>query len=84
MDDELADAVPPLHDAGSARDREPPMQFGDVALTDVGGGSSVWGWSRVPAAADGPNAPPCQRSLHVAAVLKDKMLVFGGYDGSNR
>lgn len=27
---------------------------------------------------------PCQRSLHVAAIWRDKMLCFGGYDGSNR
>ena len=48
-------------------------------------GSSVWGWSRVcPTLQEGPHAPPCQRSLHVAAVLKDQMFIFGGYDGSNR
>ncbi|KAJ8610230.1 hypothetical protein CTAYLR_008520 [Chrysophaeum taylorii] len=27
---------------------------------------------------------PCQRSLHVAAIWRDKMVCFGGYDGSNR
>ena len=36
----------------------------------------------------GANAPdgagPCQRSLHVAAVWRDRMLCFGGYDGSHR
>lgn len=47
-------------------------------------------WSRVDVEAGaGPgedtfHRQPCQRSLHVAAVLKDNLLVFGGYDGSNR
>ncbi|KAM3569353.1 hypothetical protein VYU27_008551 [Nannochloropsis oceanica] len=27
---------------------------------------------------------PCQRSLHVAAVLEDKLIVFGGYQGTER
>jgi len=33
---------------------------------------------------DGPAGPPCHRSLHVASVYKDKLYVFGGYDGTNR
>lgn len=29
-------------------------------------------------------APPCERSLHAAAVLNGNLLVFGGYDGMSR
>ncbi|CAN0009206.1 unnamed protein product, partial [Phaeothamnion confervicola] len=47
--------------------------------------SVVWGWSKVdPNFDDGARVAPCQRSLHVAAVLNDSIYVFGGYDGSNR
>eukprot|EP00624_Nannochloropsis_granulata_P004676 evm.model.NODE_33598_length_7020_cov_14.286040.1 len=30
------------------------------------------------------HSKPCQRSLHVAAVLEDKLIVFGGYQGAER
>ena len=52
-----------------------------------GSGSSSWGWSKIEPNLDpatGGQPAPCQRSLHVATVLNDKMYVFGGYDGSNR
>ena len=40
-------------------------------------------WLRVQTDANAPDgAGPCQRSLHVAAVWRDRMLCFGGYDGS--
>jgi leucine-zipper-like transcriptional regulator 1 len=45
--------------------------------------STVWGWSKIEPDPGGQPAP-CQRSLHVATVLGDKMYIFGGYDGSNR
>ena len=42
-------------------------------------------WLRVQTDANAPDgAGPCQRSLHVAAVWRDRMLCFGGYDGSHR
>ncbi len=50
------------------------MSGWESSAASNGAGSSVWGWSRVvaPALHEGAHAPPCQRSLHVAAVLKDK------------
>ncbi|KAF0687591.1 Aste57867_20710 [Aphanomyces stellatus] len=44
--------------------------------------SSARSWITVPC--QNPSAAPCHRSLHVCAVHKDSMYVFGGYDGSNR
>mmetsp|Transcript_13575 Transcript_13575/g.31683 ORF Transcript_13575/g.31683 Transcript_13575/m.31683 type:complete len:551 (-) Transcript_13575:450-2102(-) len=49
-----------------------------------GSSANVWRWTNVACPQDGPTGPPCQRSLHVASVLKDKIFVFGGYDGQNR
>jgi len=50
--------------------------------------SNIWGWSRVELDKEkdspGEVVKPCQRSLHVAAVLNDCIYIFGGYDGSNR
>lgn len=40
-------------------------------------------WSRIEKAEEDA-VQPCQRSLHVAAVLRDCFYLFGGYDGSNR
>jgi hypothetical protein len=46
---------------------------------------SVGCWNRLDRSEEaGAGAQPCQRSLHVAAVLKDCLYIFGGYDGSNR
>lgn len=42
------------------------------------------GWTHVSTNPSTPGRPPCQRSLHAAAVLNDSMYVFGGYDGLNR
>ncbi|KAL7536201.1 hypothetical protein ACHAWF_005396 [Thalassiosira exigua] len=42
------------------------------------------GWTSVSTDPASPGRPPCQRSLHAAAVLRDSMYVFGGYDGLNR
>ncbi|EGZ30586.1 hypothetical protein PHYSODRAFT_323948 [Phytophthora sojae] len=39
-------------------------------------------WVDVPC--ENPSAAPCHRSLHVCAVRKDSLYIFGGYDGSNR
>ncbi|GAB9467032.1 hypothetical protein Gpo141_00004392 [Globisporangium polare] len=39
-------------------------------------------WVTVPC--ENPSAAPCQRSLHVCAIRKDSLYIFGGYDGSNR
>ncbi|KAH9081117.1 hypothetical protein Ae201684P_012089 [Aphanomyces euteiches] len=44
--------------------------------------SSARSWITVPC--QNPSAAPCHRSLHVCAVHKESMYVFGGYDGSNR
>ncbi|KAK1947197.1 Leucine-zipper-like transcriptional regulator 1 [Phytophthora citrophthora] len=40
--------------------------------------------SWVPVPCENPSAAPCHRSLHVCAVRKDSLYIFGGYDGSNR
>eukprot|EP00804_Cyclotella_cryptica_P008824 CCRYP_013052-RA/>CCRYP_013052-RA protein AED:0.12 eAED:0.12 QI:156/1/0.87/1/0.42/0.37/8/4112/838 len=42
------------------------------------------GWTVVTPAPHSPSLAPCQRSLHAAAVVKDSLYVFGGYDGQNR
>ncbi|KAJ0406086.1 hypothetical protein ATCC90586_005910 [Pythium insidiosum] len=39
-------------------------------------------WSTVPC--ENPSAAPCYRALHVCAIRKDSMYIFGGYDGSMR
>ncbi|UIZ27844.1 hypothetical protein KXD40_004310 [Peronospora effusa] len=44
--------------------------------------SSSRSWIAVPC--ENPSAAPCHRSLHVCAVRKDSLYVFGGYDGSSR
>ncbi|KAF1792251.1 Kelch-type beta propeller [Phytophthora cactorum] len=38
----------------------------------------------VPVPCENPSAAPCHRSLHVCAVRKDSLYIFGGYDGSSR
>ena len=50
------------------------MSGWESSVASSGAGSSVWGWSRViaPALHEGAHAPPCQRSLHVAAVLRTR------------
>ncbi|CAM9788441.1 unnamed protein product [Chrysoparadoxa australica] len=55
---------------------------GMALLEDYNGDPAVWGWRKVDQGSGQP--APCQRSLHVAVVLKDNFYVFGGYDGSNR
>jgi leucine-zipper-like transcriptional regulator 1 len=42
------------------------------------------GWERVDGRISSSSDMPCSRSLHAAAVWKDFILVFGGYDGTNR
>jgi len=42
------------------------------------------GWTVVETDPSSPGRPPCQRSLHASAVLRDSLYVFGGYDGQNR
>ena len=42
------------------------------------------GWTNVSTDSSTLGRPPCQRSLHAAAVVHDSMYVFGGYDGLNR
>jgi hypothetical protein len=43
---------------------------------------STWGWSKMEPNVNpdggGGQAAPCQRSLHVAVVLDNKMYIFGG------
>lgn len=46
--------------------------------------SSKEGWTILTPSPHSPSLPPCQRSLHAAAVVKDSLYVFGGYDGQNR
>jgi len=41
------------------------------------------GWVTVPLSPK-TSSPPCQRSLHAAAVVHDSLYVFGGYDGQHR
>ena len=46
---------------------------------------SVGCWAKVDGGGEEASSQqPCQRSLHVAAVLNDCLYIFGGYDGSNR
>eukprot|EP00611_Tribonema_gayanum_P011636 TRINITY_DN2194_c0_g1_i1.p1 TRINITY_DN2194_c0_g1~~TRINITY_DN2194_c0_g1_i1.p1 ORF type:complete len:519 (-),score=118.16 TRINITY_DN2194_c0_g1_i1:962-2518(-) len=72
------DVLPPPPLAGNRMGSQP-------AAGPVAGPSAVWGWSRLEPSLDNGGQPaPCQRSLHVAVVLEDKMYIFGGYDGSNR
>jgi hypothetical protein len=42
------------------------------------------GWTQVSTNLVTSGRPPCQRSLHAAAVLRDSLYVFGGYDGLHR
>ncbi len=42
------------------------------------------GWTQVTSNPSTSGRPPCQRSLHAAAMLRDSMYVFGGYDGLHR
>lgn len=42
------------------------------------------GWTQVSINLATSGRPPCQRSLHAAAVLRDSLYVFGGYDGLHR
>jgi N-acetylneuraminic acid mutarotase len=42
------------------------------------------GWTQVSTNLSTSGRPPCQRSLHAAAVLRDSIYVFGGYDGLHR
>ena len=42
------------------------------------------GWTQVSSNPSTSGRPPCQRSLHAAAMLRDSMYVFGGYDGLHR
>lgn len=42
------------------------------------------GWTQVSTNPATSGRPPCQRSLHAAAVLRDSLYVFGGYDGLHR
>jgi N-acetylneuraminic acid mutarotase len=43
------------------------------------------GWSLVDVTqGEAGGAPPCERSLHAAAVLNGNLCIFGGYDGHSR
>lgn len=45
------------------------------------GGANTGIWERVKHTS---GKPPCQRSLHAAAVWKRQLVIFGGYDGVHR
>jgi hypothetical protein len=51
-----------------------------MAVSLEGGGA----WVKVEGLEEASAQQPCQRSLHTAAVLKDSLYIFGGYDGQNR
>lgn len=78
--DRAAAARPlPLHSFASIGNSPPEEPLPD-SPTNLNSGWSVVESTRGVAG----GAPPCQRSLHAAAVLNDCMYVFGGYDGHAR
>jgi hypothetical protein len=44
--------------------------------------NTLHAWYNVEAV--GSHPPPCQRSLHSSALMKDNIYIFGGYDGTSR
>ena len=93
-----ATSAPPRHlspprssSGGSATTDDGCFGARGAAKRNDGGESSgsgvannVWRWMTVQTSPTSLGAPPCLRSLHVGSVMKGKMYVFGGYDGSNR
>ena len=51
---------------------------------DVSKDVPICRWSEVETRNALSDDVPCQRSLHVAAVYKNIVLIFGGYDGTSR
>lgn len=81
----LVTAPPGIEEVREAnQDVLTPGEVGGDNKSSGGSSANVWRWTNVNCPQDGPTGPPCQRSLHVASVLKDKLYVFGGYDGQNR
>ena len=59
--------------------------YGDLEQGSIGASSPFTGWTTVTINTSDPGGtPPCQRSLHSAAVVRDTLYVMGGYDGQAR
>jgi N-acetylneuraminic acid mutarotase len=71
-----------FHSQSSQRSSHPESSFSVSSNNDTA--PQKEGWSVVNTDPLAPGRPPCQRSLHAAAVLRDSMFIFGGYDGQNR
>jgi len=82
----MLDIRPPLLDipraayAGRSVSAPPPVEAAPDPEVDVHSG---WAVVEVMEGEAG-GAPPCERSLHAAAVLNGNLCVFGGYDGQSR
>ncbi len=59
----------------------PPSDTMIVNLDGSGTNASFEQWEMIQPIS---GRPPCQRSLHAAAVYENFLLLFGGYDGSQR
>jgi len=82
----ILDIRPPLLDipraaySGRAVSAPPPVESAPESDADVHSG-----WAVVDVMeGEAGGAPPCERSLHAAAVLNGNLCVFGGYDGQSR
>lgn len=72
-----ASSLPPLP--------QTPSPLPSLGLSQTSSGSADGAWKIVETtSALAGGSPPCQRSLHAAAVLNGAMYVFGGYDGQTR
>ena len=83
----IMDIRPPLLDiprvsySGRSVSAPPPVEVADPEPE----ADMHSGWSVVEVmAGETGGAPPCERSLHAAAVLNGNLCVFGGYDGQSR
>lgn len=76
----IAYDIPPAGFMARSLSAPPPVEPAPESLVDLHSG-----WATVEVN-DGPagGAPPCERSLHAAALLNGCLLIFGGYDGQSR
>ena len=82
----LMDIRPPLLDipraayTGRSVSAPAPVEVASESDMDV-----HCGWAVVDVmGGEAGGAPPCERSLHAAAVLNGNLCIFGGYDGHSR
>lgn len=82
----VLDIRPPLLDipraaySGRSVSAPPPVALAPEPEVDVHSG-----WAVVDVMdGEAGGAPPCERSLHAAAMLNGNLCVFGGYDGTSR